>query len=59
MHPRQSLNVTAARQVDGELLEHRFTLGDVPGILWTPAGETPSPLILLGHPGGWTPCTRG
>jgi len=35
---------------DGSL-ESEFTIGDVPGILWTPA-STPAPLILLGHPGG-------
>ena len=30
-----------------------FTLGEVPGILWTPASATaPFPLILMGHPGG-------
>ena len=31
------------------------TLGEIPGILWTPgsaSASTPAPLILLGHPGG-------
>ncbi len=33
-----------------DVLEREFTLGDIPGILWTPS-STPAPLILLGHPG--------
>ncbi len=36
--------------LDG-VVEREFTLGDIPGILWTPT-SSPSPLILLGHPGG-------
>ncbi|QIZ98030.1 alpha/beta hydrolase [Leifsonia sp. PS1209] len=38
-----------------EILEREFTIGDIPGILWTPPSadaSTPAPLILLGHPGG-------
>ncbi|MGE0819939.1 MAG: alpha/beta hydrolase [Candidatus Nanopelagicales bacterium] len=42
--------------LDDGLTERRFTLDDVPGILWTPtASEEPEdavPVILLGHPGG-------
>ncbi|BBG01302.1 MULTISPECIES: alpha/beta hydrolase [Pseudonocardia] len=38
-----------------DLVETAFSLDDVPGILWTPttpaAATTPSPLVLLGHPG--------
>ncbi|MEU0627278.1 alpha/beta hydrolase [Streptomyces sp. NPDC005989] len=33
--------------------EREFTLGEIPGILWTPASAStsaPAPLILLGHP---------
>lgn len=38
---------------DQVVLERTFTLGDVPGILWTaPAATAPAPLVLLGHPGG-------
>lgn len=44
------LRITSEQHLDEGLLERRFTLGDVPGILWTPAG--PGPLVLLGHPGG-------
>ena len=33
--------------------EQLFTLGDTPGVLWTPAGATgPHPLVLVGHGGG-------
>ena len=36
---------------DDSVLEREFTLGEVPGILWTPASASaPVPLILLGHP---------
>ena len=42
--------ITESR-LDGGILEREFTLGDVPGILWTPS-SAPAPLILLGHPGG-------
>ncbi|MFJ3662716.1 alpha/beta hydrolase [Streptomyces sp. NPDC090119] len=39
--------------LENNLLEREFTLGDIPGILWTPASASasaPAPLILLGHP---------
>jgi hypothetical protein len=35
------------------VIERNFTLGDVPGVLWSPAsGVAGAPLILMGHPGG-------
>jgi fermentation-respiration switch protein FrsA (DUF1100 family) len=35
------------------VIERTFTLGDVPGVLWTPATASgPVPLVLVGHPGG-------
>jgi dienelactone hydrolase len=38
------------------LVERAFSLGEVPGILWTSdARSAPAPLILLGHPGGLGP----
>jgi dienelactone hydrolase len=37
--------------VDG-VCERTFLLGDVPGVLWTPAGHDPDVLILLAHGGG-------
>lgn len=45
------------RSGDG-VVERDFTLGEIPGILWTPEteprepDEAATPLILLGHPGG-------
>ncbi|MEV0731854.1 alpha/beta hydrolase [Polymorphospora sp. NPDC050346] len=33
--------------------EQLFTLGEIPGVLWTPDGATgPRPLVLMGHGGG-------
>jgi len=49
------MRFTTERRLDDGVVERRFTLGEVPGILWTPApagASTPTPLILLGHPGG-------
>jgi fermentation-respiration switch protein FrsA (DUF1100 family) len=42
--------------LDEGVREREFTLGDVPGILWTPPAASvsaPVPLILMGQPGGW------
>ncbi|MFG2107365.1 dienelactone hydrolase family protein [Micromonospora chersina] len=37
----------------GGVSEQQFTLGEIPGVLWTPEGATGTrPLILLGHGGG-------
>ncbi len=43
-----ALHFTSEQRLD-DVLERGFTLGEIPGILWTPA-STPAPLILLGHP---------
>ena len=41
------------QRLDDGVLEREFTLGEIPGILWTPASASaPAPLILVGHPGG-------
>ena len=46
------MQFTSERLDDG-VLEREFTLGEIPGILWTPgSASAPAPLILLGHPGG-------
>jgi dienelactone hydrolase len=42
----------AATSLDG-VTEQLFTVGGVPGVLWTPEGAAgPRPLILMGHGGG-------
>jgi dienelactone hydrolase len=47
------MRFTSEQRLDGGVLERGFALGEIPGILWTPApASTPAPLILLGHPGG-------
>ncbi|RSD11992.1 dienelactone hydrolase family protein [Amycolatopsis eburnea] len=47
------MHFTSEQRLGDGVLEHGFTLGDVPGILWTPeSAPGPVPLILLGHPGG-------
>jgi hypothetical protein len=45
------------RRLEDGVLEREFTLGEIPGILWTPApapasaaAPAPAPLILIGHP---------
>ena len=44
------MQFTAERRLDA-VLERGFTLGEVPGVLWTPR-SAPAPLILIGHNGG-------
>ncbi|KAB1985923.1 dienelactone hydrolase family protein [Streptomyces triticiradicis] len=47
------MHFTSEQRLDDDVLEREFTLGDIPGILWTPASASvsaPVPLILLGHP---------
>ena len=45
------MRFTTEQRLDDGLLEREFTLGEIPGILWTPgSASTPVPLILLGHP---------
>lgn len=46
------MRLVSERRPDDAVVEREFTLGDVPGILWTPAASSaPVPLILVGHPG--------
>jgi len=48
------MDFTSTDSLDGDVIERAFTLGDIPGILWTPStasADTPAPIILLGHPG--------
>ncbi|MCX4832110.1 alpha/beta hydrolase [Streptomyces sp. NBC_01016] len=47
------MHFTSEQRLDDGVVERAFTLGDIPGILWTPASASasaPVPLILLGHP---------
>ncbi|MEU7305638.1 alpha/beta hydrolase [Streptomyces sp. NPDC007206] len=47
------MHFTSEQRLDEGVLEREFTLGEIPGILWTPASASasaPAPLILLGHP---------
>jgi hypothetical protein len=48
-----TMQFTSEQRLDDGVLERAFTLGEIPGILWTPGSvSAPAPLILLGHPGG-------
>lgn len=47
------MHFTSEQRLGDDVLERTFTLGEIPGTLWTPASASaPTPLILLGHPGG-------
>ena len=47
------MRFTSEQRLDDGVLEREFTLGEIPGILWTPgSASAPTPLILVGHPGG-------
>lgn len=46
------MRFTSQRSSDG-VTEQIFTLGEIPGVLWTPEGSAGTrPLILMGHGGG-------
>lgn len=45
------MRFTSEQRLDDGVLEREFTLGEIPGVLWTPA-SAPAPLILIGHNGG-------
>ncbi|MFE4482858.1 MULTISPECIES: dienelactone hydrolase family protein [Streptomycetaceae] len=55
MHSSQPLHFTAESTADG-MTERDFTVGGVPGVLWSPAspatGTSRAPLVLMGHGGG-------
>lgn len=47
------MHFTSEQRLDDLVIEREFTIGEIRGILWTPAlASSPVPLILLGHPGG-------
>jgi hypothetical protein len=46
------MHFTSEPRVDDGVVEREFTLGEIPGVLWTPASATaPAPLILAGVSG--------
>jgi dienelactone hydrolase len=45
------MRFTSEQRLDDGVLEREFTLGEIPGVLWT-SGSAPAPLILIGHNGG-------
>ncbi len=46
-----TMHFTSEQRLDGAVLEREFTLGEIPGILWTPgSASAPAPLILLSPP---------
>jgi hypothetical protein len=46
------LNVIAETSLDG-VVDRSFIIGEIPGVLWSPASAAPgAPLLLMGHPGG-------
>jgi hypothetical protein len=47
------MRFTSERRLDDGVVERKFTLGEISGVLWTRGSAfAPTPLILLGHPGG-------
>ncbi|MFI5879609.1 alpha/beta hydrolase [Streptomyces sp. NPDC051554] len=46
------MHVTSERRLDDGVLEREFTLGEIPGTLWTPESVAPAPLILMAHNNG-------
>ena len=46
-----TMQFISEQRLDDGVLEREFTLGEIPGVLWT-AGSAPAPLILMGHNGG-------
>lgn len=46
------MRITSETVADG-IREQLFSIGEIPGVLWTPAeGSGPRPLVLIGHGGG-------
>ncbi|QFQ95515.1 alpha/beta hydrolase [Streptomyces phaeolivaceus] len=46
------MHITSERRLDDGVLVREFTLGEIPGTLWTPASAAPAPLILMAHNNG-------
>ncbi|GAB7189218.1 hypothetical protein ATKI12_9096 [Kitasatospora sp. Ki12] len=46
------MRFTSEQRLDDGVLAREFTLGEIPGTLWTPESAAPLPLILTAHNGG-------
>ncbi|MEV6424903.1 alpha/beta hydrolase [Streptomyces sp. NPDC051662] len=46
------MHFTSEQRLDDGVLEREFTLGEIPGALWTPGSAGPAPLILMAHNNG-------
>ncbi|MEU2775928.1 alpha/beta hydrolase [Streptomyces sp. NPDC007162] len=46
------MRFTSERRLDDGVLEREFTLGEIPGTLWTPGSSAPVPLVLMAHNNG-------
>ncbi|WP_420311860.1 dienelactone hydrolase family protein [Streptomyces sp. YS-B37] len=46
------MDFTTERRLEDGVLEREFTLGEIPGTLWTPESAAPVPLILMAHNNG-------
>lgn len=55
-----STSLFTAEQITDGVIERDFTIGEVPGVLWSAPGATPgTPLVLMGHGGGLHKRSRG
>jgi dienelactone hydrolase len=49
-----------SESTSNDVIERTFTVDEVPGVLWSPApADSPSTLLLLGHPGGLNKLAQG
>ncbi|MEU1473631.1 alpha/beta hydrolase [Streptomyces sp. NPDC005760] len=46
------MRFTSEQRLDDGVLEREFTLGQIPGTLWTPDSAAPAPLVLIAHNNG-------
>jgi dienelactone hydrolase len=46
------MRFTSEQRLDDGVLQREFSLGEIPGTLWTPAASGPAPLILMAHNNG-------
>ncbi|MGX1971928.1 dienelactone hydrolase family protein [Streptomyces kronopolitis] len=46
------MHFTSEQRLDDGVRAREFTLGEIPGTLWTPESATPTPLLLIAHNGG-------